>query len=97
MGTLHHILFSRALAVVAFCAFLILTPRAWVEDSFSEVDQVPVNVLDGPVDCLWCDTASSAPCDDTETTQARPWLNPDDSAKPLQLPCSRKLASSPHS
>lgn len=105
MGTLHHILFSRVLGVMVFCAFLVLTPRAWVESTFSsdgtQAEQVPINVLDGPTDCLWCPPNDAVgECDDadTEAAPARPWLNPDDSAKPLQLlPCTRKLASSPHS
>lgn len=92
MSMLHHIMFSRALGVVVFCAFLILTPRAWVEpESHGATEEVPVNVLEAPSDCLWCDPVPSSECDEEQKAKAanaRPWLNPDQSAMPLRAPCS---------
>ena len=93
MATLHHIMFSRALGVVVFCAFLILTPRAWIEpERHGATEEVPVDVLETPSDCLWCDPAPSSECDDSKqrakAPSANPWLNPDGSALPLETPCS---------
>lgn len=96
MSTLHHIMFSRALGVMVFCAFLILTPRAWVEpENRGATEEVPVDVLEQPSDCLWCDPApSSEDCDDKQKARAtsiQPWLNPDESAMPLSPPCSENV------
>src|SRR5690606_27633743 len=62
MQLLHHIVFSRALAAMVFCMFLVLTPRAWVETGDGVTEEVPVNVLEAPSDCLWCEPLPSAPC-----------------------------------
>lgn len=102
MNTQHHILFSRTLSAMVFCSFLILTPRAWVEpENRGATEEVPVAVLEAPSDCLWCDPAPQSDCDDerkSRTSGIRPWLNPDESAMPLQAPCPKgEPASSPHS
>ena len=95
----HHILFSRALGVVAFFAFLVLTPRAWVEpERYGATEEVPVDVLEAPSDCLWCDPAPSSNCtDDTNdrAASARPWLNPDESVMPLAVPCEADDSAAP--
>lgn len=101
MSTSNHMLFSRMLGAMVFCAFLILTPRAWVEpDHHAATEEVPVNVLETPSGCLWCDPAPAADCDDeqgSKATSARPWLNPDESPMPL-APCkSAAPATVPHS
>lgn len=100
MATLHHIMFSRALGVVVFCAFLILTPRAWVEpENRGATEEVPVDVLEAPSECLWCDPVPSSECDDSnkaKPTSVRPWLNPDESAMPLDKPCSDDESKTPH-
>lgn len=101
MSTLRHILFSRALGVVVFCAFLTLTPRAWVEpENRGATEEVPVNVLETPTGCLWCDPVPSSECDDQQKAKAsptRPWLNPDESAVP-PTPCSDDESTTvPHS
>lgn len=98
MQLFHHILFSRTLGVVAFCLFLVLTPRAWIEPERRGVtEEVPVDVLETPSDCLWCDPAPTTECDD-DSIQAPPstphWLNPDQSARPLEAPC--RTPDSPH-
>lgn len=94
MQILHHIVFSRVLAVVTFCMFLVLTPRAWVEaEQGAAPEEVPVNVLDAPADgeCLWCDPLPSAePCSDKpqQHTKRRIWLNPDQPVVgPVDVPC----------
>ncbi len=86
MQMLHHIMFSRVLAVMTFCMFLVLTPRAWVEpQSHGATQEVPVNVLEPTNDCLWCDpTPAEQPCSDSPSDTTRQiWLNPD---QPLVVP-----------
>lgn len=91
--TTGHIWISRSLAVVAFGMFLVLTPRAWVDASGPTVtDEVPVNVLETPAECLWCDPApSSEDCDgEGSADQPRMWLNPEQPINPLHTPCQKK-------
>lgn len=102
MQVFHHILFSRALAVMTFCMFLVLTPRAWVEpENRGATEEVPVDVLEAPSDCLWCEPAPSAePCSDSpdnqKQTRRRMWLNPDEPiVVPIDAPC-REQTSGPH-
>ena len=100
MHVLHHILFSRVLAVVAFGMFLVLTPRAWVEpESHGLAEEVPVDVLEQPSQCLWCDPLPAAkPCNDAPDAEPRRrmWLNPDEPiVLPLDVPCSED-APAPH-
>lgn len=102
MPTAHHMWFSRALGVMTFGAFLVLTPRAWVEPEHrGATEEVPVQVLETPTGCLWCDPLPVSECDDEEEPatppSARPWLNPDESALPLELPCAKDEAAAPHS
>lgn len=100
MRTLHHILISRTLGMVSFALFLVLTPRAWVEpDSHGATQEVPVQALEQPSDCLWCEPAPTTKCDEghAEAPQsARPWLNPDEVVVPLEAPCPDDQTS-PHS
>lgn len=101
MQLLHHIMFSRALAVVTFCMFLVLTPRAWVESGAASgaTEEVPVDVLEQPSQCLWCDPLPAAkPCSDAPDAQPkrRMWLNPDEPlVVPTDVPCSEE-APAPH-
>lgn len=68
----QHILLSRTIALSLFAMALVLTPRAWVEPS-SSTEMVPVETLDQPSKCLWCEPAAT-PC----PSQSQPaWLNPD--------------------
>lgn len=89
MQLFHHIVFSRALAMVVFAMFLVLTPRAWVEAENGVTEEVPVNVLEAPSDCLWCDPLPAEPCSDSPEDHAkRPmWLNPDQAVGPVEMPC----------
>lgn len=71
----HHIQLSRTIAFSLFAMALVLTPRAWVEPNASP-DMVPVEVLDQPARCLWCESAPT-PCEDPRQPA---WLNPDHAA-----------------
>ena len=73
----HHIHLSRAIAGTAFAMALVLTPRAWVEPQASP-DLVPVEVLDQPAKCLWCEPELQ-PC--LQAEEAPAWLNPE---QPIQ-------------
>lgn len=69
----HHIHVSRALAFTIFMMALVLTPRAWVEPK-ADLDLVPVETLDQPSQCLWCEPEPE-PC--REAADIPVWLNPD--------------------
>lgn len=88
MKILHHIWTSRLLAAVVFTMVLVLTPRAWIDPaSRGATEEVPVQTLEEPANCLWCDTPPAADCDDA----ARPsqiWLNPDEPLPRVDAPCA---------
>jgi len=84
----ENILLRKGFAVCAFVMAFLLTPRAWVEESASNtgVETIPVRMLDGPDDCLWCAPMQPVDCDvqpngDAEkqpsSDPGRLWLNPD--------------------
>lgn len=75
-------LFHRAcrvlLASMAFTMAFFLTPRVWVENAeLPSSQQVPVDALEQPNSCLWCDDPISRPgCEDPDESEDV-WLNPD--------------------
>ena len=88
MNALQHIFTSRLVALAAFAMVLVLTPRAWVEESTTQT-VVPVQTLEPQEDnsyCLWCQTPSSETCKETPS-KPRTWLNPDQPVGSLDLPC----------
>jgi hypothetical protein len=64
------------LAAMAFSVAFFLTPRVWVEPN-AEVPSdrtVPVDTLEQPDSCLWCDEPPTQCGDDSDDEL---WLNPD--------------------
>merc|ERR1711974_221183 len=78
MNIKHAIWARRIVAGLVFSMFLVLTPRAWVDSGEGhQVDEVPVNSLEQPSDCLWCEP-QPANCNDENSREGSPtWLNPD--------------------
>lgn len=82
MWSAIHNTYRYLLVAMAFTMTFFLTPRAWVAGNESAThEQVPVDALEDPGDCLWCDQARSAPaeCSDDENQL---WLNPDQVSEP---------------
>lgn len=53
-----------ALSGVAFCAALLLTPRALLEvPEHADSHEIPVHLLEIPEDCLWCTPSESSTLD----------------------------------
>lgn len=89
MNMRHTIWARRFFASLVFAMFLVLTPRAWVDaEQGSSNEEVPVQTLEQPSDCLWCPKPASQPvnCDEEDApTRDDMWLNPD---VPLEAPGS---------
>ncbi len=91
MNLKHAIWARRFVAGLVFSMFLVLTPRAWVDAGQGhETEEVPVNSLEQPSDCLWCDP-QPAGCDEDGRESAPTWLNPD---APLPAPATPCIDSS---
>lgn len=82
MWSAIHNTYRYLLVAMAFTMTFFLTPRAWVSgDESATHNRVPVDALEEPGDCLWCDKAraNSAECSDDEDEL---WLNPDQVSDP---------------
>lgn len=84
------------LAGTVFWMALVLTPRAWVESPqvSAQGGQVPVRLLDGSEECIWCDPyppMEPVRCADSPQPDAPLWLNPDEAIElPAGTPCTDK-------
>ena len=68
------------LAAMAFSMAFFLTPRVWVESTEApSAGQIPVDALEQPDSCLWCDEPATRCGDDDDETL---WLNPDNVSDP---------------
>ena len=76
------------LASMAFTMAFFLTPRFWVENAEAPSSrQVPIDALEQPNSCLWCDEPVSRPrCDDPDDENSV-WLNPDSVRNNADEPC----------
>lgn len=85
MGYFHYTGFRYLLTTMVFAMTLVLTPRAFVDASYSAADsEVPVDVLEQPDQCLWCTPPQPAaqsdkqePDCDKNTHEQPLWLHPD--------------------
>ncbi len=83
MWSAIHNTYRYALVAMAFTMTFFLTPRAWVEGTEAPThEQVPVDALEDPESCLWCDEprSTSSECGSDDDDQL--WLNPDQVADP---------------
>lgn len=87
-------LLRMVVAGTFFWMALVLTPRALVDDVHTqESAEVPVQLLDQPDDCLWCEpypAAEPANCADEDEQRKPVWLNPDDLPQQESTPCLDK-------
>lgn len=64
---------------MAFAMAFFLTPRVWVENAGTpSSEEIPVDALEQPDSCLWCDDPGTVPGCDGRSDHERLWLNPDD-------------------
>lgn len=77
-------------AGTSFWMVLLLTPRAWVDDTTPvnhTVQDAPVRTLEQSDDCLWCEhPVESADCEESDEQDDTIWLNPDAPHPPKQAP-----------
>ena len=67
---------------MAFTMAFFLTPRVWVESTqTTSSEEIPVNALEEPNSCLWCDEPSAVPGNCPEESDETLWLNPDSTQK----------------
>lgn len=85
MGYFHYTGLRYLLTLMVFAMTLVLTPRAFVDASYSAADsEVPVDMLEQPDQCLWCTPHQPAAQSDRQepdcekATNDQPlWLHPD--------------------
>lgn len=85
MGYFHNTGLRYLLTTMVFAMTLVLTPRAFVDASYSAAgSEVPVDMLEQPDQCLWCTPHQPAAQSDRQesdcekTTNDQPlWLHPD--------------------
>lgn len=101
MNLIHAKMLRLFFAGTVFWMALVLTPRAFVQDSYlsAQQDEVPVRLLDSGNDCIWCEnTPAIEPvrCSEDSNSDTTIWLNPDEpiEAQP-STPCIKKDGESP--
>lgn len=80
MGFADQKFLRMLIAGTSFWMVLLLTPRAWVEDTRptqSAVQEAPVRTLEQSEDCLWCEQPVEAVDCDEEQSDDNVWLHPD--------------------
>ena len=85
------------LASMAFTMAFFLTPKIWVEsDAAPSSRQVPVDALEQPNSCLWCNEPVNQPhCNDPDDSD-EVWLNPDSVRSKTDKSCDDQKGSSPN-
>jgi len=101
MNLVHAKMLRIFFAGTVFWMALVLTPRAFVEESqlSAQSDEIPVRLLDSGTDCIWCEpnpAIEPVRCSDDTNTDKTIWLNPDEpiEAQP-SAPCIQKDGENP--
>ena len=76
MPIIEDMMLRKGLALLAFAAVFLLTPRAWVDADApappymgTDIEVVPVHTLHGTEECLWCETMQPVDCDVIPTSE----------------------------